>query len=88
MIKPGGILVSAVQPPSEEQAQAAGVRCHYVASSRPIGATLAEVAKLVDSGKIRPVVSAVVPLADIRAAHELVEGRQRPRARSSCQVVS
>ena len=24
MIKPGGILVSAVQPPSEEQAQAAG----------------------------------------------------------------
>lgn len=75
VIKPGGILVSAVQPSSEEEAQAAGVRCHYVASSPPIGATLAEVAKLVDSGKIRPVVSAVFPLADIRAAHELVESR-------------
>ncbi len=75
VIKPGGILVSAVQPPSEERAQAEGVRCYYVASAPPIGATLAEVAKLVDSGKIRPVVSAVLPLSDIRQAHELVEGR-------------
>jgi NADPH:quinone reductase-like Zn-dependent oxidoreductase len=73
VIKPGGILISAVQPPSEEEAQAHGVRCYYVASAPPIGATLAEVAKLVDSGKIRPVVSAVLPLADIRQAHELVE---------------
>ena len=74
VLKPGGILISAVQPPSEEAAAAHGVRGYYVSSAPPIGATLAEVAKLVDSGKIRPVVSAVFPLSEIREAHELLEG--------------
>jgi NADPH:quinone reductase-like Zn-dependent oxidoreductase len=78
VLKPGGILISAVQPPPEEEAQAHGVRCYYVASAPPIGATLAEVAKLVDAGQIRPVVSTVLPLSEIRKAHELLEGHHTP----------
>jgi NADPH:quinone reductase-like Zn-dependent oxidoreductase len=74
VLKPGGILISAVQPPSEEVAAAHGVRAAFVSSAPPIGETLAEVAKLVDAGQIRPVVSAVLPLRDIRKAHELLEG--------------
>jgi NADPH:quinone reductase-like Zn-dependent oxidoreductase len=73
VLKPGGILVSAVQPPSEELAAAHDARGYFVASAPPIGPTLAEVARLVDAGQIRPVVSAVLPLAEIRQAHELIE---------------
>jgi NADPH:quinone reductase-like Zn-dependent oxidoreductase len=74
VLKPGGILISAVQPPSEEMAAEHGVRSYYISSAPPIGETLAEVAKLVDAGQLRPVVSAVLPLHDIRKAHELLEG--------------
>jgi NADPH2:quinone reductase len=36
---------------------------------------LTEVATLVDSGQIKPVVSAVLPLQEIRKAHEMIQGR-------------
>lgn len=73
IIKPGGILVSIIQPPSAEKAAAHQVRQAYVYSSPPVGKTLTELAALVDAGLVRPHVSAVLPLADIRRAHELVE---------------
>lgn len=75
VLKPGGILVSTVQPPSEERAAAHGVRLHFVTSAPPIGKVLAEVATMVDAGKIKPHVSKVLPLQEIRTAHELVERR-------------
>ena len=75
LLKPGGMLVSTIQPPSEEKAAALGVRQHMVVSSPPIGPTLTEVAKMVDAGTIKPEVSQVIPLKDIRRAHELIEGR-------------
>lgn len=75
VLKPGGMLVSTIQPPSEEKAAALGVRQHMVVSSPPIGPTLTEVAKMVDAGTIKPEVSQVIPLKDIRRAHELIEGR-------------
>lgn len=75
LLKPGGILVSTVQAPSEETAAAHGVRQHLVMSAPPIGETLTEVARLVDSGKLRPVVSTVLPLEEIEKAHGLVESK-------------
>jgi NADPH:quinone reductase-like Zn-dependent oxidoreductase len=72
VLKPGGILVSIVQPPSEEMAAAHGVRQEFISSSPPIRETLTEVAGLVDSGLIKPVVSKVLPLQEIRKAHELI----------------
>lgn len=75
VLKPGGILISTVQPPSEESAVAHGVRQAMVFSSPPIGKVLTEVAGLVDSGQIKPHVSSVLPLQEIRKAHEMIEGK-------------
>jgi NADPH:quinone reductase-like Zn-dependent oxidoreductase len=75
VLKPGGVLVSVIQAPSPDTAGAHGVRGAFVYSSPPIGPTLAQLAKLVDQGIVRPVVSAVLPLNDIRKAHEMVEGK-------------
>ena len=75
VLKPGGMLVSTAQPPSEETAQAHGVRAQYVNVSVPVGPTLTTVAGLVASGQIKPVVSTVLPLAEIRKAHEMIEGK-------------
>jgi NADPH:quinone reductase-like Zn-dependent oxidoreductase len=74
-LKPGGILVSTIQPPAEETAQAHGVRAQYIATSPPVGPTLTEVAGLVARGTIKPVVSAVLPLSEIRQAHDMIEGK-------------
>lgn len=75
VLKRGGMLVSAVQAPSEEQANAYGARLGFVVSAPPIGATLTELAALVDDGKLKPHVSQVLPLHEIRRAHEAMEGR-------------
>jgi NADPH:quinone reductase-like Zn-dependent oxidoreductase len=75
LLKPGGILISTIQAPSEEMATNHGVRQHFVVSAPPIGKTLTEVATLVDGGHIKPVVSQILTLQDIRRAHELLEGK-------------
>ena len=75
VLKPGGILISTVQPPSEETALAHGVRQRFIDSAPPITKTLTEVAAMVDKGQIKPTVSNILPLQDIRKAHEMVEGR-------------
>lgn len=75
VLKPGGILLATVQPPSEETAAAHGVRQAYITSAPPVSQTLTEVAALVDGGKLKPVVSTILPLQDIRKAHELIEAK-------------
>jgi NADPH:quinone reductase-like Zn-dependent oxidoreductase len=70
VLRQGGILVSLVQPPSEEKAKALGVRAAFVAG-HPSGAQLAEIAKLIDSGKLTPVIDRILPLSEVRRAHEL-----------------
>lgn len=75
VLKPGGIMISTIQAPSEEIATSHGVRQHFVLSAPPIGTTLTEVATLVDGGHIKPVVSQILPLQEIRRAHELLEGK-------------
>lgn len=75
LLKSGGMLVSTVQEPSEEMATAHGVRRALVFSKPPIGETLTEIAALVDSGKIKPHVSEVLPLEEVAKAHEMIESR-------------
>ena len=75
VLKPGGILISTIQQPSEKTAAEYNVRQGMITSTPPIGKTLGEVAALVDAGKLKPVVSEVLPIKEIRKAHELVEGR-------------
>jgi NADPH:quinone reductase-like Zn-dependent oxidoreductase len=70
VLKQGGILVSIVQPPSPAQAAKAGVRALFY-GAHPSSSDLAEIARLIDSGKVKPVVETVLPLAEARRAHEL-----------------
>jgi NADPH:quinone reductase-like Zn-dependent oxidoreductase len=70
VLKKGGILVSTVELPSAEEAATHGVR-GATFGTQAIPAQLAEIAKLVDSGMLRPIVEAVFPLSEARHAQEL-----------------
>jgi len=70
VLKKGGSLLSLVQPPSVEKAKALGVRAAFVAG-HPSGAQLAEIAKIIDSGQLAPVIDRILPLSEVRRAHEL-----------------
>jgi NADPH:quinone reductase-like Zn-dependent oxidoreductase len=85
VLKPGGMLVSTVQAPSQETADSHGVRQAMVFATPPIGQVLTEVAALVDSGKIKPHVTTVIPLQETAQAHEIIE-RHHTRGKIVLQV--
>ena len=70
VLKKGGVLLSLVQPPSVEKAKALGVHAAFVAG-HPSGAQLTEIAKIIDSGQLAPVIDRILPLSEVRRAHEL-----------------
>jgi len=71
VIKKGGVYVSILQPPNQEKAAAHGVRSAHVFVQPNVG-ELDEIARLVDSGKVKPVIAKVFPLAEAAAAQEAV----------------
>jgi len=71
-LKSGGILVSIVGPPDEEKAAELGVGCAGV-FVKPDAQQLADIAKLIDNGHVKPVVTQVLSLAEVAKAHELSE---------------
>jgi NADPH:quinone reductase-like Zn-dependent oxidoreductase len=75
LLKPGGIMVSPVQAPSEEEAAARGVRGQFVMAMQTDSALLTEFAALADAGQIKPIVSTMLPLREAQRAHEMSEGR-------------
>jgi len=72
VLKKGGVLVSILGPPSPEEAAAHGVRGTSV-FVQPNPAQLRELAALADSGKLRVIVEAVLPLAEAARAHRMNE---------------
>ena len=64
VVKPGGALVSVVAPPPTDRQDIRAL--HFV--REPSRAQLVELARLVDTGQLRPQVGAVYPLADAREA--------------------
>jgi NADPH:quinone reductase-like Zn-dependent oxidoreductase len=72
VLKKGGILVSIVGPPSRQRAEELGVRVAAILV-QPDGGELAQIAKLIDEGHVKPIVSHVFPLADVAKAHEQSE---------------
>jgi len=72
VLKPGGLLVSIFSPPSQEAAKTYGKRGAFVFIG-PDAGILRELAKLADTGKLRPVVGAEFALDDIAKAHALSE---------------
>ena len=73
VLKKGGILVSIVSPPSEDEANANGVFSAFV-FTRTISTQLSEIAGLVDSGELKAVVETVMPLSEASEAQELSRG--------------
>src|SRR5437879_5791744 len=63
VLKKGGILVSLVQPPSQESATKYGVRALFY-GGHASSSDLAKIAQLIDDGKVKPVVETVLPLVD------------------------
>ena len=70
VLKKGGILVSTVSPPSQEEAAKHGVRATHI-FIQPDAAELTQIARLVDAGKVKPFVEKVLSLSEARKAHEL-----------------
>ena len=70
VLKPGGILVSAVEPPSQEDATKHRVRAAFV-QALPTTGLLKEFARMLDSGQIKPHVGKVFPMEQARQAQEL-----------------
>lgn len=70
LVKRGGTYVSIVGPPDVTSLAERGVNGRAILV-QPNGKELAELVKLVDDRKLKVVVSASMPLADARRAHEL-----------------
>lgn len=63
--------------PSDEKAQEFGIKAARV-FCKPNAKQLAEITRLVDEGKLKAHVSTVLPLAEVKKAHQLSEsGRTR-----------
>lgn len=78
VLKPGGILVSTVSAPDQELGRRHGVRATFFLVSVTT-AHLARIAAMMEAGDLAVNIGAVLPLADARAAHEMLEGaRSRP----------
>jgi NADPH:quinone reductase-like Zn-dependent oxidoreductase len=77
IVKPGGILVSVIAPPPEERAAAQGCRSAFV-FIQPRADWLTEIAQLIDSQQVQPIVETVLPLSQVAEAHQLSQsGRTR-----------
>jgi NADPH:quinone reductase-like Zn-dependent oxidoreductase len=74
VLKPGGLLVSLISPPSEDAAAAHNAR-GAMAAGYPSGPRLQQIADLVAAGHLRPTVGVVLPLADVAQAHAQIETR-------------
>lgn len=72
VLKKGGILVSIVGPPPRKLADDAGVRAAAILV-KPSADQLAQIAKLVEGGTIKPVVGHEFSLKDVAKAHEQSE---------------
>jgi len=69
-LKRGGVLVSTVSPPSAEKAKKFGVTVAMVAV-RPNPDQLAEINRLLESGKLTVRIATALPLAEVKKAHQM-----------------
>lgn len=77
VLKKGGILVTAVQPPSQESAAEHGVMATMI-NMEAKADQLAQIAELVGNGRLKTHVEKVFPFSEIVAAHKLSkEGHTR-----------
>ncbi|MBO0777629.1 MAG: NADP-dependent oxidoreductase [Ktedonobacteraceae bacterium] len=73
VVKRGGTLVSLLEPPSQEAAQARGIRAMKAAAALPFPSSslLQTIAGLIDQGHVKVAIARTFPLHEARLAHEL-----------------
>ena len=87
LVKPGGIIVSSVVRPNARRAEQHGVRPDYFIVDVNT-AQLAQIADMIKRKEIRSAVGSILPLGDVRAAHEMLAGtRPHRRGKIVLQVV-
>ena len=74
VLKKGGILVALTEEPRQDLAREKGVRATMI-GVKPDGQRLTEIAKIVDDGKLRPLIQVVLPLTQAKEALELSRSR-------------
>jgi NADPH:quinone reductase-like Zn-dependent oxidoreductase len=72
LVKKGGIVTTIVSRPDQAQLDKYGIRGTSV-WSHPDGDELTEITKLIEAGKIKPIVSQVIPLSDAVKASKQAE---------------
>lgn len=75
LLKKGGTLISTVSPPSEELAKQNEAK-QTMLSVHPDREALLQIAKLIDTGRLKPDVAVAMPLVGVRKAQELVKTPQ------------
>ena len=85
VLKPGGVLVSAVSTPDHQKATRHDVRALFflvdVSSRR-----LEEIAALFEAGELQTRIGDVLPLASARIAHEMLAGKPHKRGKIVLRV--
>jgi NADPH:quinone reductase-like Zn-dependent oxidoreductase len=69
VVKKGGIVMSLVALPDKNELQKRGIHGAAI-SAHPDAGDLAEIAQLIDSGKIKPIVTQIRPLSEAIAAQQ------------------
>lgn len=72
VLKKGGRLITTVKPEYAEDAKSKGIHLEgFMAQSKP--GDLQQIADLVDSGKVKPIIAEILPLAEAAQAHKKIE---------------
>jgi NADPH:quinone reductase-like Zn-dependent oxidoreductase len=74
VLKPGGLLVSIVNPPSAEALEKYNIRATMY-GAHPDAAQLSEISRLIDDGKIKPYINQVLQIDQVQEALQLSQGR-------------
>ncbi len=70
VVKKGGIIVSTLSELSTQDLVRFGIRAAHIMARADSG-QLAQIARLIDEGYVRPEVETVLPLEEARRAHEM-----------------
>lgn len=72
VIKNGGRLITTVKPENQEEAKQKNIHIEgFMAQSLP--GDLQQIADLIDSGKVKPVISEIIPMENAAEAHKKIE---------------
>jgi NADPH:quinone reductase-like Zn-dependent oxidoreductase len=87
VLRPGGKLISAVSKPDQDRAKQHGITAAFFLVDVTT-AHLRKIATLIDAGELKTRIGAVLPLADAREAHMILDHRRaHPQGKIVLRVI-